>query len=163
MIVIQCPAHVELAVRQMHEALSLVKAERRLVARIHAQQQAIGAGRARVRDRFRHQALAGAAAVKAAEQVDALEFQVARRVRARQLGTGDHGVTDRSVSDSSFGQPDGGDRIKQPRAVLRRGVRPGAMRDDGGAVENAGEGFQESGLADQCQGVGVGWLGAANR
>lgn len=163
MIVIQCPAHVELPVGQMHEALSLVKAERRLVARIDAQQQAIGAGGACVLDRFRHQPLAGAAAVKAAEQVDALEFEVARRVRARQLGTGDHGVTDRSVADRGFGQPDGGIGIKQPLAVLRRGVRPGAMRDDGGAVENAGEGFQEGALADQRQGVGVGRLGAANR
>jgi hypothetical protein len=163
MVVVEPAADIELPLGQMDKTLPPIEGDGRLVAGIHAQQEALDAGSSGEFDGVPHQTFAGAAAVIAAEQADAFEFEIASRVRARPLGTGEHQVAYRGVAGSDLGQPDGGLGIGQPVAVLRGRMRAGAVLDDGGAVENAGEGFQERRLADQRQRILVTWPGAADR
>ncbi len=98
----------------------------------------------------------GAVALKAGEDVDALQLDVASGdVGQGKVRRGEHGVADGSVSGLDDGEPGLGLGLREVFAVGRGGVLLLAVHQDGGSFEGAGEGFEEGSRADCRQGVRV--------
>jgi hypothetical protein len=112
-------------------------------------------------DQALHQRLAEAGAVKAGQDVDAFELDVAAvACAAGQVGGAEQGEADRRPA-GRFAEPRRG-AVAQVVAIGIGAVGAGAMIDNRLAVENAREGFEEGRGADQREAAGVVGGGGAN-
>src|SRR5690348_112511 len=82
-LVLVLASDVELPHADLVEAEAFVEADGRGVVRVNPEQQAARSRSGGVSDRGRYQPLAQASALELAEQIDALELQVAGRIRQR--------------------------------------------------------------------------------
>jgi len=149
-------ADLEGANAHLAEAVALVEAEGATVADVYAEEEAGSAHIAGTGDGGVQQLLSYTGALEFRKQVDALELEVRRaEVLEREVGRGEHGVAHGGIARADDGQP-GADAVRgEVFGVRRRDVVPGAVLNDGGAGQEAGEGLQEGGCGDEGEGFGV--------
>jgi hypothetical protein len=101
----------------------------------------------------RHQRVAATVALKAGEEIDALELDVVgAQVRERKIGRGEQAVANGRFAGLGDGECGAGFWVRQILDVDVGCVLFVAVRNDRGAVERSGEGLEERRRADEREG-----------